>query len=103
MNKKQRQMRDTNTLLKLENIALKEQLAELKAKHEKFVRESFRKEVQLSRQIDMLQDELKKVSGGTTEQSDLMEAYRKVLGNELSRQQPTPVHILWAGSGGISW
>lgn len=97
MNKKQ--MRDTNALLKLENIALKEQVDELKARHEKFVREAFRKEVQLSRQIDLLQEELRKAGGATVEQSSLLDAYRKVLGNELNRQQPTPVHILWTEVG----
>jgi hypothetical protein len=98
-NVNKKQMRNTNSLLKLENIELKEQVAEWKARHEKFVREAFRKEVQLSRQIDLLQEELRKVSGATVEQNSLVEAYRKVLGNELNRQQPTPVHILWTEVG----
>lgn len=95
MNKKQ--MRDTNALLKLENIALKEQLAEWQAKYERVFRESTRKEIQLSRQIYFLEEELRKASGTTTEQSGLVDAYRKVLSNELGQQQPTPVHILWTG------
>ncbi|MMZ52778.1 hypothetical protein D1872_145550 [compost metagenome] len=95
MNKKQ--MRDTNALLKLENIALKEQLAEWQAKYERVFRESTRKEIQLSRQIYFLEEELRKASGATIEQSGLVDAYRKVLNNELVRQQPTPVHILWTG------
>lgn len=93
MNKKA--MRETNSRLQLQVIGLKEQVADWKARYEKLVRESARREIQLTRQVDYLQAELAKMVHAEAKGDEEVEAYRKVLQLELNRPQPAPVHIMW--------
>ncbi|WCK53860.1 hypothetical protein PP175_21460 [Aneurinibacillus sp. Ricciae_BoGa-3] len=113
-------MRDANAKLQLQVIELKQQRTEIQRKLndangmiEKLtmenkgllatIRDTARREIQLGRQIDLLQEEIRKLAGASNEQGSLMEAYRKVLGAEMTRQpQPVPVHILWTKHGGVN-